>query len=187
MDDAASLAVSPQTTSGSEAGLNGGGECGDLPFLIRHNGVWLYQGSPIDRHEMICLFASVLRRDVHGDYWLSTPVESGRIQVEDAPLSIVEMDCRGAGRDQVLSFRTNVDQLICLGPDHDLRVGAGLQADEQFLYIAIQNGDGGYPIEARISRAVYYELAALAVIERIDGEDVPGVWSQSRFFTLTEC
>src|SRR5208337_1037131 len=36
-------------------------ECGDLPFLIRRDGTWLYCGSPIGRKELVCLFASVLR------------------------------------------------------------------------------------------------------------------------------
>ena len=35
-------------------------ECGDLPFVIRRDGVWLYRGTSIDRKELVCLFASVL-------------------------------------------------------------------------------------------------------------------------------
>ena len=35
-------------------------ECGDLPFLIRRDGTWLYRGTPINRKELVCLFASVL-------------------------------------------------------------------------------------------------------------------------------
>src|SRR2546423_14848362 len=58
-------------------------ECGDLPFLIRRDGNWLYRGSPIGRKELICLFASVLKRDADGSFWLETPVERGRIDVED--------------------------------------------------------------------------------------------------------
>src|ERR1700735_534531 len=34
-------------------------ECGDLPFVIRRGGTWLYRGSSIDRKELVCLFASV--------------------------------------------------------------------------------------------------------------------------------
>jgi len=37
-------------------------ECGNLPFLIRRDGTWLYRGSPINRKELVCLFASVLKR-----------------------------------------------------------------------------------------------------------------------------
>ena len=73
-------------------------ECGDLPFLIRRDGTWLYRGSPIGRKELVCLFASVLRRDEDGAFWLETPAERGRIEVEDAPFVAVELDWTGDGR-----------------------------------------------------------------------------------------
>ena len=91
-------------------------ECGDLPFLIRRDGTWLYRGSPIGRKELVCLFSSVLKRDEDGGFWLETPAERGRIEVEDAPFLAVELDWTGCGRDQVLTFRTNVDELITAGP-----------------------------------------------------------------------
>ena len=39
-------------------------------------------------------------------------------------------------------------------------------------------------LEARICRAVYYELVALAVPEMVAGRRMLGVWSQRRFFAL---
>ena len=59
-------------------------DCGDLPFLIRRDGTWLYRGSTIPRKELVCLFASVLKRDTDGSFYLETPAERGRIDVEDA-------------------------------------------------------------------------------------------------------
>ena len=41
-------------------------ECGDLPFLIKRDGTWMYRGSPIGRKELVCLFASVLKREADG-------------------------------------------------------------------------------------------------------------------------
>jgi hypothetical protein len=67
-------------------------ECGDLPFRICRDGTWLYQGSPIKRKELVCLFASVLRREPDGDFFLQTPAERCRITVEDAPFVAVELD-----------------------------------------------------------------------------------------------
>ena len=95
---------------------------GDMPFVIRRDGTWLYRGSAIQRKELVCLFASVLRRDAEGAWWLRTPAEHGRIEVEDAPFIAVELDWSGAGRQQVLSFRTNTDQVVTAGPNHPLRV-----------------------------------------------------------------
>ena len=60
--------------------------CGDLDMRIDRNGVWYHHGSPIGRKELVRLFSTVLRRDEAGDYWLITPAEVGRIEVEDAPL-----------------------------------------------------------------------------------------------------
>ena len=90
-------------------------ECGDLPFLIRRDGTWLYRGSPINRKELVCLFASVLKREADGSFWLETPAERGRIEVEDAPFVAVELDWAGDGRQQTLSFRTNVDKVVTAG------------------------------------------------------------------------
>lgn len=101
-------------------------ECGDLPFLICRDGSWLYRGSLIGRKELVCLFASVLRRDEDGAFWLETPVERGRIEVEDAPFVAVELDWTGEGRRQVLSFRTNVDQIVTAGRHHPIRVAHDL-------------------------------------------------------------
>ena len=158
-------------------------ECGDLPFIIKRDGTWLYRGSPIGRKELVCLFSSVLKRTADGDYWLETPAERGRIQVEDAPWIAVEMDWTGSGRDQVLSFRTNVDQVVTAGRENPIRVKHDYLTCEPPPYISIRDPDS-VPLEARIGRAVYYELVALAVPGLIAGRHVLGVWSQGRFFSL---
>ncbi|RFD20217.1 DUF1285 domain-containing protein [Komagataeibacter melaceti] len=163
--------------------------CGALPFLIRRDGTWLYRGSPIRRKPMVCLFASTLRRDAQGGYRLQTPVEQGTIEVEDAPFVATELEWHGCGRAQVLSFRTNVDQVICAGPEHPIRCAWDVPCDGcgtgPVPYLHIRDGDGAWPIEARIARAVYYELAALAVAGHHQGVPCLGVWSQNVFFPLS--
>jgi hypothetical protein len=159
-------------------------QCGDLPFFIRRDGVWLYRGSPIERKELVCLFASVLRRDADGAWWLRTPAEHGRIEVEDAPFVAVELNWTGDGRRQILSFRTNIDQVVAAGPEHPIRVSHDLLTCEPTPYIRLRQGDGTYPIEARIARAVYYELVALAVPEYAGPHLMLGVWSSGVFFPL---
>jgi hypothetical protein len=161
-------------------------ECGDLPFLIRRDGSWLYRGSVIGRKELVCLFASVLRRDEDGVFWLETPVERGRIEVEDAPFIAVELDWTGEGRRQVLSFRTNVDQIVTAGPDHPIRVAHDLLTCEPTPYLTVRGGAGRLAVEARIARAVYYELVALAEPRLVGGRRMLGVWSCSTFFPLGE-
>ncbi len=161
-------------------------ECGPLPFLIKRDASWLYRGSPIGRKELVCLFASVLKRAADGVFWLETPAERGPIEVEDAPFLAVELDWSGLGRDQVLTFRTNVDQMIEAGPDHPIRIAHDLLTCEPTPYLLVRAGDGRWPVEARISRAVYYELVALAEVEIVEGRRMLGVWSQRQFFALGE-
>ena len=159
-------------------------ECGNLPFVIQRDGSWLYRGSPIRRKELVCLFSGILKREADGSFWLENPAERGRIEVEDAPFVAVELDWTGNGRNQVLSFRTNIDQIVTAGPDHRIRVAHDLLTCEPTPYIHVRNGRGAAPIEARIGRAVYYELVALAVPGTIHGRRVLGVWSCGCFFSL---
>jgi hypothetical protein len=161
-------------------------ECGHLPFLIRRDGTWLYRGTPIGRKELVCLFASVLKREADGSFWLETPAERGRIDVEDAPFVAVELDWTGDGRDQVLSFRTNVDQVITAGPNHPIRVTHDMLTCEPTPYILVRPGAGALAVEARINRPVYYELVALAVPHWVHGRRMLGVWSSGVFFPLGE-
>jgi hypothetical protein len=161
-------------------------ECGDLPFVIRRDGSWLYRGTPIPRKELVCLFSSVLKREADGTFWLETPAERGRIVVEDAPFVAVELDWTCNGEHQILSFRTNVDQILVAGPEHPIRVSHDILTCEPTPYIKVRAGKGQPAIEARIGRAVYYELVALAVPEWVHGRQMLGVWSQGQFFSLGE-
>lgn len=161
-------------------------DCGDLPFLIKRDGAWLYKGSPIGRKPMVCLFSTVLTRDEDGKYILETPAERGRIEVEDVPFLAVELEWSGSGREQVLSFRTNVDQCVTAGPKHPIRIAHDLLSCEPTPYLRIRDGKGRFPIEARITRATYYELVALAEPGIVHGRKVLGVWSGGMFFPLGE-
>jgi hypothetical protein len=145
---------------------------------ILKNGVWLYQGTPISRINMVKYFASSLKKDERGGYWLVTPYERGRIIVEDAPFVAVELENRLSGKDQVLRFRTNLDDWVTAGPDYPLRVQYDSVSSEPVPYIMVRNG-----MEARIARAVYYELAALAVSSEHDAK-LLGLWSAGAFFPL---
>lgn len=157
---------------------------GNLPFIIKRDGSWLYKGSPINRKPMVCLFSTILKRDEDGRYLLETPVERGWIEVEDVPFLAVELDWKGQGKDQVLCFRTNVDQCVSAGPEHPIRIAHDLLSCEPTPYIHIRDGKGKFPIEARINRATYYELVALAEPGMVRGRKVLGVWSEGVFFSL---
>jgi len=153
--------------------------CGDLDIRIDRRGVWHYRGSPIPRKEMVCLFASTLVRAADGGYWLVTPTEMGRVEVEDAPFLAVELFTAGAGREQVLSFRTNVDEIVTLDNAHPLDVHTDPETGEPSPYVLVRDG-----LSARLTRSVYYEVVARGLDEKIDGEHFYGVWSAGSFFVM---
>ncbi len=153
--------------------------CGDLDIRIDREGTWFYHGSPIGRKELVRLFASVLQRDEDNRYWLITPAEKGEIVVEDAPFIGVEMYVEGAGKDQILSFRTNVDDKVIADDDHPLRIETDSATGEPSPYILVRGG-----LEARLNRPVFYELVEIGGEEVIEGATVYGVWSSGRFFEI---
>ncbi|MGE5477048.1 MAG: DUF1285 domain-containing protein, partial [Bacteroidales bacterium] len=142
--------MKPQTRTDLSRGVT---NCGDLGLRIDRNGRWFYHGSPINRKEMVCLFASVLRRHQDGTYWLVTPEEMGTIQVDDVPFLAVEMFSCGCGREKVVSFRTNMDELVTVDADHGLRIAICPESGEPLPYVHVRDG-----LEARLTRSVYYEL-----------------------------
>jgi hypothetical protein len=158
-------------------------ELRNLDMRIARDGTWLYRGSPINRLSLVKLFASVLRRDPDGSYWLVTPAERGRVTVEDVPFVAVALETPEDGmhagdRRRPLIFRTNLDEIVAAGPEHPLRVDTAADGTPA-PYILVRPG-----IEARLARPVFYELVDLAQDEEIAGERKFGVWSCGMFFEL---
>ncbi|WP_421707191.1 DUF1285 domain-containing protein [Algihabitans sp.] len=154
--------------------------CGDFDMKIARDGTWSYRGSPIGRKRLVKLFSTVLRREADGEYWLVTPVERGRIEVEDVPFIAEELRESGAGAEMVLAFRTNLDDWVEADTAHPLRVLHDADSGEPAPYILVRDG-----LEARLARAVFYHLVELAVPQRDEeGRERLGVWSKGSFFPL---
>ena len=174
-------ALSQSKSKGSNnSGPAGGPQmCGDIDMRISRDGTWHYMGSPIGRKPLVKLFSSVLKRDESGDFWLVTPAEMCRITVEDAPFAAVEMTVEGSDRDQVLIFRTNVDEIVTAGADNPVRVEIDPDTGEPSPYVMIRDG-----LEALITRSVFYDLVELAEVREQGGTSVMGVWSNGAFFEI---
>jgi hypothetical protein len=172
------------TGSGNSPTIRPGGgrwlptDRGDLDMRIARDGTWFYRGSPIGRLPLVKLFASVLHREADGSYWLVTPAERGRIEVEDVPFVAVELTVAGAGGEQRLIFRTNLDDIVTAGPDHPLRVETAADG-EPAPYVRVRDG-----IEAKLARAVFYDLVELGAELQVAGTSQFGVWSSGAFFRL---
>ena len=153
--------------------------CGEIDIRIGRDGTWFYHGSPIGRKPLVKLFASVLRRDDAGDYWLVTPAERGKIKVDEVPFTAVEVNAAGASESQSLTFRTNLDDEVTADAQHPIRIDYAADGREPRPYILVRDR-----LEARILRPAFYELVELAQMRRIGDDEVYGVWSREQFFPL---
>jgi uncharacterized protein len=151
--------------------------CGEIDMRIAADGTWFYNGTPIGRKELVKLFASILRKDPER-YVLVTPVERVGIAVEDVPFQAVEMAVEGEGGQRQIGFRTNVDDLVQVGPDHPLRFerdpAGGLKP-----YVRVR-GD----LWARVTRALTYDLVELGEERQAGGEPVFGVSAGGAFYPI---
>lgn len=153
--------------------------CGDIDMRIARDGTWHYMGSPIGRMALVRLFASVLQRDESGNFWLITPAEMCRIQVDDAPFTAVEMTVDRTGAHQKLIFRTNLDEIVTAGPHNPINVEIDPASQEPAPYITIKDG-----LDALISRAVFYDLVEIAEPSGGSSPEMLGVWSNGEFFEI---
>jgi hypothetical protein len=139
--------------------------CGDIDMVIRADGTWFYMGTPIGRMPLVRLFSTVLRKDDDGKTYLVTPVEKIGIEVEDAHFIAVEMHVDNPGPDQVLTFRTNVGDVIEAGAEHPLRFDLEDVNDELKPYLHVRGN-----LEALVSRPVMYDLVELGETAEVDGQ-----------------
>jgi uncharacterized protein len=152
--------------------------CGDLDMRIARDGTWFYLGTPIGRKPLVKLFSSIIRKD--GDeYFLVTPVEKVGITVDDAPFVAIDFEVSGKGRDQSITFTTQVDDVAIAGPEHPLRVERDPETGEPSPYVLIRAN-----LEALIDRKSFYRLIDLGVHHKIDGESWFGLWSGGVFFRI---
>lgn len=128
--------------------------CGDIDMEVRAGGLWFYCGSRIGREPLVRLFASVLRRDADGRFFLVTPVEKLGIRVADAPFLAVEMSRDEGKAGPVLTFRTNVGDVAAADADHPLRFAGGGAGAGFEPYLLVRGR-----LEAKLTRSLAFDLA----------------------------
>lgn len=153
--------------------------CGEIDMEIRRDGTWFYMGTPIGRAPLVRLFSTVLRKDEDGETYLVTPVERVRIRVEDAPFVAVELAVSGEGDEQVLTFRTNVGDVVEADPEHPLRFVDEDETGGMKPYIHVRGR-----LEALVARPVMYELVNAGEEIEIDGTPMFAVRSKGAVFAM---
>ena len=153
--------------------------CGDIDMQIAADGTWFYQKTPIGRPALVRLFASVLKRE--GDkYYLVTPVEKVGLIVVDVPFLAVELVVE-QGENQILKFRTNVDDWVEAGPGHALRFEPEAATGGLKPYLHVRR-----ELWAKVTRALFYDLVELGEERMIGGKAMFGVASKGEFFPMAE-
>ena len=148
--------------------------CGDIDIVIKRDGTWFHEGTPIGREPLVRLFSTILRKDADG-FHLVTPVEKMKITVEDAPFIAVRVDRVG----DALRFATNVGDEVEAGTDNAIRVDADPRTGEPRPYLHVRRG-----LEARIRRPVFYELVEMAQERETPDGPCLGVWSNGAWFPV---
>ena len=152
--------------------------CGDIDMTISKSGKWYYMGSEIKRPAMVKLFSGILRLESDNSYYLVTPVEKVRIQVEDAPFVAVAITKEQSEGMNTVTFRTNLNDEIVLSKENPLSIEIK-KNDEPSPYITVRNN-----LRALISRSVFYELVDLAETIPIGGVPYLAIKSQGEIFKI---
>tara|TARA_B100000674_G_scaffold332962_1_gene278028 strand:+ start:490 stop:1020 length:531 start_codon:yes stop_codon:yes gene_type:complete len=119
---------------------------GAIDIKISRDGTWVHEGGEIKRKELVQLFSTILVKE-ENSYFLVTPVQKLKIEVEDAPFVAVSFQVRGEPPETDIIFETNVGDLVVLNKEHILWVAEGKP------YIHVR-----YGLNALLTRNAFYQL-----------------------------
>lgn len=148
--------------------------CENVSMKIDRQGKWYFMNSPIGRERMVKLFSRVLRLD-KDEYFLVTPVEKIKIEVEDKPFVIVDFEITVNKGNQVISFKTNTEEVFDVNSEHPIRIELKHSTQEPAPYVLVRKN-----LEGLISRNIYYKL--IDICEKVG--DSYGIYSSNQFFKL---
>ncbi|WP_299585760.1 DUF1285 domain-containing protein [uncultured Microbulbifer sp.] len=135
--------------------------CGDMDMVIKRDGHWIHEGTEIQRQPLVKLFASILKREAD-EYFLVTPVEKLRIQVEDVPFVATQVARSSTDENaQKLLFTTNVGDVVELDDESIWQLLEFGTPSQLIPYFEVRKG-----LMARVSRNVFYQLIEWAEEER---------------------
>ena len=154
--------------------------CGELDIRITRDGNWHYNKSPIGRKRLVKLFSNILKKE--GDfYYLVTPVEKIKIQVDDAPFLIVDIESKTVNGTQEITFLTNTETEFSLGSKNPLRILFKNHTQEPSPYVVVRKN-----LEGLIDRKTFYRLIEKSDFHLHKGASWLGIWSQNVFFPILE-
>ncbi len=151
---------------------------GEIDIRIAADGNWYHQGRRFRRESLVKLFAGILRRE-QDEYFLVTPAEKLRIEVEDAPFVATLVERVGEGDRQAIVFTTNIGERVAVDAEHPVRVEVDAASGEPRPYVMLHAG-----LEALIGRSAFFDLANLAEERVRDGKSYLCVTSLGTTYEL---
>ena len=151
---------------------------GEIDIRIAADGSWFHQQRRFQRDSLVKLFASILRCE-NKEYFLVTPAEKLRIEVEDAPFIATLVESIEDNGQQALVFTTNIGERIVADREHAIRVEIDAGTKMPRPYIHVREG-----LDALISRSAFYDLLNLAQEKERDGAGYLSVASLGEEFEL---
>lgn len=174
----------------------------DMDLVIKANGEWWHEGSKVTRESLVSLFASILWKEENNgvtEYFLKTPVQKIRIQVEDAPLLIKDVGIIKKDNESWLEFTTTTGDVVRLDDDHPITLKAynpSINSDNITCnteneqkevsevpvkpYMLVRNG-----LMALISRNTFYHLTNIGELTEQNGETILTLRSGGESYQLS--
>lgn len=161
----------------------------DMDLVIKANGEWWHEGGHMTRESLVSLFATILWKEENNgtvEYFLKTPVQKLRIQVEDAPLLINDVGIVNEGNESWLEFTTTTGDIVRLDDEHPITLRSYIAEDKENFtennsleqpnqhsvkaaqirpYMEVRNG-----LTALIGRNTFYHLTEIGELTEYDGE-----------------
>ncbi|ALF59540.1 DUF1285 domain-containing protein [Psychrobacter urativorans] len=171
----------------------------DMDLVIKANGEWWHEGGKITRESLVSLFATILwQEDNDGmiEYFLKTPVQKLRIQVEDVPLLINDVGIVIEDGISWLEFTTTTCDVVRLDDEHQISLRAyqpndieanniktnNTEANEGQVrpYMLVRNG-----LMALIGRNAFYHLTEIGDLKEQNGETILTLQSGDNSYALS--
>ena len=178
----------------------------DMDLSIKANGEWWHEGGHMTRQSLVSLFATILWKEENSgavEYFLKTPVQKLRIQVEDAPLLINDVGIVEDAGKRWLEFTTTTGDVVRLDAAHPIGLRAysikntdnsgnsdkskdkedigSIESTTQIRpYMMVRNG-----LEALIGRNAFYHLTEIGELTERDGETILTLQSGDNAYTLS--
>lgn len=181
----------------------------DMDLTIKANGEWWHEGVHMTRQSLVNLFATILWKEENAgkvEYFLKTPVQKLRIQVEDAPLLINDVGIVDEDDKRWLEFTTTTGDVVRLDDEHTISLRAyipeddtsninasniydndkneenkPLESDTQVRpYMMVRNN-----LHALIGRNAFYHLTEIGELTERDGETILTLQSGGKSYALS--